>query len=132
MHGPAEIAKVGRRSHYDWIRDAEYAAMFQEAKEQAADHLECEARRRAVEGVEEPVYYKGEVCGTIRKYSDLLLIFLLNGARPEKYRDKAPSTQVNVQANTYGTLDAPRQAELDRLRSIVAVSPMPALDSGKP
>lgn len=34
-----------------------------------------------------------------------------------------PATQINVQANTYGTLEPARQAELDRLRSIVRVTP---------
>ena len=57
------------------------------AREGAADTLEAEARRRAIEGVEEPVFHKGEQVGTLRKYSDVLLIFLLKGARPERYRD---------------------------------------------
>ena len=57
------------------------------AREEAADTLEAEARRRAIEGVEEPVFHKGERVGTVRKHSDLLLIFLLKGARPQKFRD---------------------------------------------
>ena len=69
------------------------------------DRLEAEARRRAIEGIEKPVFYKGKMCyrdevdpatgerrGTgepllIRKSSDVLLMFLLKGARPEKYRE---------------------------------------------
>ena len=38
-------------------------------------------------GVKQPVFYKGEVCGSVRKYSDVLLIFLLKGLRPEVYRE---------------------------------------------
>lgn len=49
--------------------------------------LEAEARRRAMDGVDEPVYHKGEVVGHVRKYSDTLLIFLLKAHRPHKYRD---------------------------------------------
>ncbi len=49
--------------------------------------LEAEARRRAVEGVRKPVYCRGEIVGTVKEYSDTLLIFLMKGARPEKYRD---------------------------------------------
>ena len=46
-------------------------------------------RRRAVEGVEEPVgWYKGEAGGVVRKYSDTLLIFLLKGRKPEMYRER--------------------------------------------
>ena len=99
----SKLAQVGRRDHYRWIKaDAEYALAFGEAHEEACDRLEAEARRRAVQGVEEPVYGKlpgkdtgtGQV-GTIRKYSDTLLIFLLKGARPEKYRERFEHTGAN-------------------------------------
>jgi hypothetical protein len=53
----------------------------------AVGALEDEALRRAVEGVEEPVYQGGKQVGVIRKYSDALLMFLLKAARPEKYRE---------------------------------------------
>ncbi|NPV80809.1 MAG: hypothetical protein HPY52_11115 [Firmicutes bacterium] len=84
----AEIAGINRNTHYDWMQDPEYAEAFEVAKKEAADRLEAEARRRAVEGVEEPVYYQGQVCGTVRRYSDTLLIFLLKGALPDKYKER--------------------------------------------
>jgi len=85
----AEIALISRRTHYVWIeKDSAYAAAFEEAKVAASDALIKEARRRAVQGVEEPVFYKGELVQTIRKYSDTLLIFLLKGALPEVYRER--------------------------------------------
>jgi hypothetical protein len=85
----AELANISRQSHYEWLRDdPNYPALFRSADEQASERLEQEARRRAVEGVEKPVFHKGEVCGTIREYSDTLLIFLLKGAKPEKYHDR--------------------------------------------
>ena len=85
----AEAADIHRRTHYDWMADDdEYAEAFHDAKEAAADRLEEEARRRAVQGVEEPVgWYQGSPGGTITRYSDTLLIFLLKGVRPEKYRE---------------------------------------------
>ena len=49
--------------------------------------LEPEAIRRAVEGVEKPVYQGGELVGYVREYSDTLLIFLLKGGKPHKYRE---------------------------------------------
>lgn len=67
--------------------DANFAAQWEEAREDAADALELEARRRAVEGFERPVFYRGEPCGAIREYSDTLLIVLLKAARPHVYRD---------------------------------------------
>ena len=85
-----KAAGVGRSSHYRWLeKDPEYRAAFDLAKLQAADVLEAEAHRRAVEGVEEPVgWYKGVAGGTVRRYSDNLLMFLLKGARPEQYRER--------------------------------------------
>lgn len=40
--------------------DAEFDAACKDAMEQAADALEREARRRAIEGVREPVIYQGQ------------------------------------------------------------------------
>ena len=89
MRLACEAAEVGRSSHYRWLDDPEYREAFDLAKEDAADILEAEAKRRAVEGVEEPAgWYKGEAGGVVRKYSDTLLIFLLKGLRPEVYRER--------------------------------------------
>jgi hypothetical protein len=85
----AAIAGCSRQRHYQWLyRIEEYEKAFADAMDQAADLLEAEARRRAVEGVIEPVFYQGATVGAIRSYSDTLLIFLLKGARPEKFRDR--------------------------------------------
>lgn len=85
----AEAAGVARQTPYKWRdKDSKFAEAWAAAEEEAADRLEAEARRRAVEGVEKPVYQGGHMVGTIREYSDTLLIFLLKGARPEKYKDR--------------------------------------------
>lgn len=86
---------VSRRFVYDEReRNAEFAAEWDDALDQASDVMEREALRRAVEGWDEPVFGSmgqglgsGQV-GTVRKYSDTLLIFLLKGVRPEKYRER--------------------------------------------
>ena len=52
------------------------------------DDLELEARRRAVEGTERPVFYQGGEVGYVREYSDTLLIFLLKAHRPNKFRER--------------------------------------------
>lgn len=67
--------------------DEDFAERWQEALEMAADTLEDEAVRRARDGVEEPVYYQGREVGTVTKYSDQLLQFLLRGMKPKKYRE---------------------------------------------
>ena len=85
----AAIADINKTTHYAWMREIpEYAAAFAETKLEAAEVLEDEAVRRAYEGTDEPQWYKGEICGHVKKYSDLLLIFLLKGAIPDKYKDR--------------------------------------------
>jgi DNA-binding transcriptional regulator YdaS (Cro superfamily) len=65
--------------------DAEFEAEIKEAIERGYDMLEEEARRRAVDGVLKPVYYRGMKCGHIREYSDQLLVTLLKGYRPKRF-----------------------------------------------
>ena len=85
----AQEAGINRSGAYEArATDKEFGKAWEDAMEQAADVLEREAWRRASEGVKQPVFYQGEVCGHVRKYSDVLLIFLLKGARPDKYREQ--------------------------------------------
>lgn len=85
----ATIAGIDPTRHYEWLeQDTSYADRFKDAKAKATDALEKEARRRAIEGVEEPVgWYQGQPGGYVMRYSDTLLIFLLKGANPRKYRE---------------------------------------------
>ena len=68
--------------------------------------MEREAARRAYHGVEEPVFHKGEVCGSIRKYSDTLMIFLLKARRPEVYRDMQEQGRGGVNVAIQANVDA--------------------------
>jgi hypothetical protein len=83
-------AGVGRSTIYKWQEhDGAFHAAFGQAQVEAVEALEAEAYRRGVTGVEEPVIAAGRgVVGTVRKYSDTLLIFLLKGAAPAKYRER--------------------------------------------
>ena len=86
----AELAGIDRSAIYQpgWRDDPEFQEALKCAREMAADILEAEAFRRAVEGVERPVgWYKGVAGGTVREYSDNLLMFQLKMLRPE-YRDR--------------------------------------------
>jgi len=91
----ARAAGVTRSRVYEWrADDADFAAAWDTALDEAADVMEREAWRRAVEGVEKPVFGSmgqglgsGEI-GRVQEYSDTLLIFLLKGARPEVYRER--------------------------------------------
>ena len=92
----AERARVHRRTVYKWKKDPVFLALFNDAYEQGMDALEDEANRRGREGVDRPVFYKGEVCGHVREYSDTLLMFMLNGGRPYKFRP--PPAEKNPEA----------------------------------
>jgi hypothetical protein len=109
----AAAAEVSRSLHYRWLEDEGYRAEFDNAHDEACDSLEAEARRRAEEGVDEPVFYKGEVCGTVRRYSDTLMIFLLKGAMPEKYKDRG---ELQVKKGT-GILGGLTDEELEAIAS---------------
>ena len=95
----AKAAGIDRATVYVWRNgkagrenrhcDEAFLSAEAMAKEMAADRLEEEAWRRAVEGVEEPVgFYRGKAGAWVKRYSDTLLIFLLKGLRPEKYRER--------------------------------------------
>jgi len=85
----AKLVEMDRCTHYEWLKtDPQYAEAFREAKLEACDNLEAEARRRAMVGCEEVIYYQGVECGRVRKYSDTLLIVLLKANMPDKYIER--------------------------------------------
>jgi len=59
-------------------RDAGFAQGWRLAELRAKDLLRQEAFRRGVAGWTVPVFYQGKPCGEIRRYSDRMLIELLN------------------------------------------------------
>lgn len=79
--------------YYERNKDGSFAEVWDEAAAIGAARLEDEARRRAVEGWLEPVHYKGERTGEVRRYSDTLLIVLLKAHHPEKYRERTDVNQ---------------------------------------
>lgn len=108
---------VGRRTHYDWLQsDADYPALFMDAQNQWMEALEEEATRRAKIGWEEPVFQGGREVGTVRKYSDQLLMFLMKGANPGKYRDNAKGdAEESGNRDGVGLNEKQRQLIMDEL-----------------
>ena len=89
----AEVVAGTRERFYQLKREDDgFAAAWAEAEAAGTEVLEQEAKRRAVEGWEEPVYQGGVLVGFVRKHSDTLLIFLLKGRRPDTYRDNQAIT----------------------------------------
>jgi hypothetical protein len=66
--------------------DPDFAAAWDDVIEFGTDELIAEGRRRAYEGVDEPVFHQGRVVGHKKRFSDQLLMFLVKANRPE-YRD---------------------------------------------
>ena len=69
-------------------KDAGFRALWLEAELIAADLLHAEARRRAYDGVDKPVYQQGVKVGVIREYSDKLLEVLLKAHKPDMFKDR--------------------------------------------
>lgn len=112
--GAALAAGITRLQHYSWLRDdKQYAEAFADAEDMAIEALEAEVRRRGHEGVIEPVFYQGKPVGGIRKYSDVLLMFLLKALRPDKYRE-------NVNVNHSGEVNITERLRTGRERALQA------------
>ncbi len=88
-------AKAGGVTRREAMRlreeDENFRAGWDDATESAVDALEAEARRRALEGDEEHIYYRGEIVGTKIRKSDGMLEFLLKAYRPQKFASKPAS-----------------------------------------
>jgi Homeodomain-like domain len=91
---------INRVTLYRWRQhDPAFAQAYSDAMEAGTDLIEQEARRRAVEGYDRPVFQRGELAGLERVYSDMLLALLLRGRRPEVFREntnKAASTSISI------------------------------------
>lgn len=100
----ARASGLSRQYAYVLRREDEgFAADWDAALDEAVDELIAIARKRAVEGVEEPVFYRGRQVGTRRVWSDRLLMFLIRVHRPEGRTAKAPekSPPTNPEPATY-------------------------------
>ena len=84
---------------YEWRKlDQAFAERWQLAEEAGTDLIEEEAFRRAVTGVEKPVYRGGEIVGHVSDFSDTMLMFLLKARRPERYGGKAADDKLDAHA----------------------------------
>lgn len=140
----ARAAGIGRITHYNWLTadaDGTYREAFENARREACEVLETEARRRAVNGLDDPVIYQGKLMGvwvdaqgnvvaenapgstliplTVKKYSDILLITLLNANLPEKFRHRVDHTgKVDSEHRLSITIDDRRTELLGEIASI--------------
>lgn len=100
-------AGISRQTAYTWRKeDADFNAAWDLALADSSDVLEEEAWRRAVQGVDKPVFYQGDECGVVREYSDSLMALLLKANNPAKFRenislDARHDVTVNGRVETY-------------------------------
>lgn len=89
MAQAAKVIDLSRRQAYAMREiDPEFAAEWDAAIEAGTDLLEDVAMRRAVAGSQRNIYHNGVIVGQEVDHHDTLLIFLLKGRRPEKFRDR--------------------------------------------
>ena len=131
----AKMAGIVKQTIYtrQWRGDPEFQEALKRARVMAADVLEAEAHRRAVEGWEEPVgWYKGQPGGVIRRFSDTLLIFTLKGLLPDRYRERVDvrGSFAHLDLNQLPDELLARIAAGEDIRSVLANVAVAALGSG--
>jgi hypothetical protein len=93
-------ANVSRTAMQGWRHDHPlFDAMVNSISDEMVDTIRAEAYRRAVVGIDEPVFYQGNDTGhRMKKYSDSLLQFTLMG-----YDSRFRAKDVNM--NVSGSLE---------------------------
>lgn len=93
----AAHAGVSRATVYALMsRNESFRAKVEMAHDKHTASLEEEVMRRAVDGVDEDIYFKGKVVGSKKNFSDALLQKVLEAADPERYGKRS---NVNIEQN---------------------------------
>jgi hypothetical protein len=116
----ARACGVSYRAVYSLRKaDPSFAEAWDEAIEQAVDAIEGALYERAIEGVDEPVFHKGEVCGVVTRYSDTAAMFLLKGRRRQVYGDKS---QVEMSGPDGGPIQMSDTEKAKRLEHLLQLA----------
>jgi hypothetical protein len=109
MHGILHEAVAAQPWHpLRWFllereKDPDFDEAWAQAQLEAAGKLRAEAWRRGVDGVEDPLSFRGQLTGdAVKKYSDTLLLALLKAHDPA-FRE---SSKVELSAAPGGAVDA--------------------------
>lgn len=100
--------------------DDDLVAQLEEARGRGPETIREEIRRRAIDGVEEPVFHNGDVVGSVTKYSDRMLAMMAKANLPE-YRDE---TDVNIHVG--GADGGPIEVEGRAVVGLAAVNELAA------
>ena len=108
-------AGVTRQTVHNWRQPAAgeemsaFGRAFLMADEMRIERVEAEMHRRAIEGWEEPVFYRGRQVGTIRRFDSKLLEVLAKAGKPQKYRE---NVKVDATLSSGGVLFMPASTEM--------------------
>jgi hypothetical protein len=113
QHGVVRRAAATAMIHetLPWVwrqRDEAFVHLEEQARRLGGESLEKELYRRAVEGVDRPIYYLGRKVDTVKEYSDTLLIVALKATFPERYKERVehssdPHRPLTIQIVQEGT-----------------------------
>ena len=98
-------------------RDPIFSEAYEEARMDTLAIIENEAVRRAIRGVKQDVYYKGQVVGSFYNYSDNLIMILLKKLDPS-YRDNyTQSNQFGIMGKEFQFYFATPEQETKKLEA---------------
>lgn len=111
-------AGIGRHTLIEWRKNHPlFDSMMTSIQEEMVDTMRSEAYRRAVVGVDEPIFYQGVDTGNrVKKYSDALLQFTLMG-HDARYRSKEVNMNVSGQLDSNINIEGLRDKLAARLAS---------------
>lgn len=103
-----KAADISRTCAYRWRDSSEdFNTLWEEAHNAWIDGLESEVDRRAFDGTNKPVIYKGELVRDadgeliqIKEFSDGLARFRLGALRPDKYRERTETHHTGGTTNS--------------------------------
>ncbi len=151
-----EIAGIARRTPYDWAQKSEEFAEAMEAARAEGemvllDEVRKEARRRGIEGWDDPIVYQGKISErkdpktgemvplTVRKWSDNLLMYWGKYLDP-RFRDNYPAldlhfqgpSSVSIVLDTTPKSSRPATDGESKSRIIDVTPEKPDVDNGSP
>lgn len=81
-----EAAGYVRQVAYAWkAKDRKFGERWEASKSQAYELVEEAIQRRCIEGINQPVFYKGQVVGNKTLFSDKLMMLWLRYNRPHRF-----------------------------------------------
>lgn len=119
LRDAARRVGVSHQTVYNHQRsDRAFARQCELALDMAGTDVELHAWERGVVGVEEPVYYRGEIVGTRLKRSDAVLRLLLQATKPRKYGPNPGFTRKRLAKAERRTIEREVRAEWAERNSV--------------